>query len=182
MSPPNDPDDLTQGGNSADSKDSSKEAKDIKNEEINAEIDNKIAQQAEKIGAMLDGKISKQIEGIKTLLDQRISILDTKLDQRFSIIEAKIDVQAKELDRRCSIIEAKIDKQCGIIETKIDAQAKEVSILQQRVNSSEADRSRLITGSIGAVLGALLILGIQKFLSSEPPRNPTNRSAIEYIP
>jgi dGTP triphosphohydrolase len=196
MSLTNDPDNLTQGGNPADSKDSAKEAIadlnhkmelgfveirqemrvgfadlrgdigkiDERTKDIDSKIDNKIAQQTEKIATIIDDKISKQTERIDTKLDQRCSTIETKLDQRCNTIEAKIDFLAKE------------------VSIEIKSLTKEVSILQNRVNSSEADRSRLIAGLIGGVITALIIFTIQKFLPSEPPRNPTNRSAIEYIP
>jgi septal ring factor EnvC (AmiA/AmiB activator) len=125
------------------------------------------------LGTVKNKIVNVEVEIVQIKAD--IKIIDNKLDGKFNEIDNKLDGKAKE-------ITIELDKRASIIETKIDAQGKEVSILQQRVNSSEADRSRIITGLIGAVLGAILILTVQKLFSSEPPRNPTNRSAIEYIP
>jgi chromosome segregation ATPase len=130
------------------------------------------------------GAVKAEIGTIKTELNDvklELGTVKTKLvhvETEIVQIKADIKVIGAEIDKRASIIETKIDAQA----TKIDAQAKEVSILQQRVNSSEADRSRIITGLISAALGAILALGISKLFSFEPQRNPTNRSAIEYIP
>jgi chromosome segregation ATPase len=66
------------------------------------------------------------------------------------------------------------------IDTKLDAQAKEVGILQQRFNTNEANRSRLIAGFIGAMFATAIALIVQKNLSPEPPRNQPNRGATNY--
>jgi chromosome segregation ATPase len=187
MSPTNNPtakdDDLTQSDNPADGKDALNELINNLAREMRlgfAKIETELgAVKTELNDVKLElGTVKTKLVHVETEIVQikaDIKIIDNKLDGKVNEINNKLDGKAKE-------ISIELDKRASIIETKIDAQGKEVSILQQRVNSSEADRSRIITGLISAALGAILALGISKLFSFEPQRNPTNRSAIEYIP
>jgi septal ring factor EnvC (AmiA/AmiB activator) len=116
-------------------------------------------------------RIESEIASVKTEVGQ----IKTKLDRvETELNDVKIELNDVKTQMKIEFSEVKAD--IKIIDNKVDAQFQAVNVLQKRVDSSEADRSRLIAGLIGAVM----TLAIQKLFSSETPRNPTNRSAIEY--
>jgi archaellum component FlaC len=139
------------------------------------------------INDKFDG-INDKFDGINDKFDgvnDKFDGINDKFDginDKFDGVNDKFDGVNDKIEGKAKEITIELDKRASIIETKIDAQSKEMSILQQRVNSRETVRLQIITGLISASLGAILILTVQKLFSSEPPRNPTNRSAIEYIP
>jgi cell division protein FtsL len=191
MSPTTDPtveNDVAQGNNPADSKDSLKEAITNLAQEMRlgfAKMDAKMEAGFAKMEIQF-AEVKGEIKTLDTKIDERTKALEDKIDERTKALEGKIDERDRNINTKfdsfAKEIVAEIDKRSSIIETKIDAQAKEVSTLQQRVSSGEADRARLITGLMGLVIGTLITLGVQKLFSSEPSRNSPNRSAIEYIP
>jgi septal ring factor EnvC (AmiA/AmiB activator) len=120
-------------------------------------------------------RIESEIASVKTEVGQ----IKTKLDRvETELNDVKTELNDVKTQMKIEFSEVKAD--IKIIDNKVDAQFQAVNVLQKRVDSSEADRSRLIAGLIGAVIATLMTLAIQKLFSSETPRNPTNRSAIEY--
>jgi chromosome segregation ATPase len=120
-------------------------------------------------------EVKGEIKTTNIKLDERTKAIEIKLEEKTKAIETK-------LEERTKAIEIKLEEKTKAIETKLDERGKAVEILQKRLDTTEATRSRLIAGLMGAVFATSVTLITQRIIPPEPPRNPANRGAMHYVP
>jgi chromosome segregation ATPase len=136
---------------------------------------------------------TKAIEANARAIEANAKIIDTlvkateanakaiaDLSQEMRLGFANMETKFEEVKGEIKTTNIKLDERTKAIETKLDERGKAVEILQKRLDTNEATRSRLIAGLIGAVFATSVTLITQRIIPPEPPRNSPNRGVTNY--